>query len=108
MDITGARWGVYTAEAILKLRALHADGDFDAYWPAICSASASATIPTATPWQPDAHSKETHPEAGGAAAGGLACGACRCARWVLEATDWNGPMVRSAACGSYTAILGTP
>ena len=32
MDITGARWGVATAEAILKLRALHANGDFDAYW----------------------------------------------------------------------------
>jgi hypothetical protein len=32
MDITGARWGVETAEAILKLRALHANGDFDAYW----------------------------------------------------------------------------
>ena len=104
MNITGARWGVYTAEAILKLRALHANGDFDAYWPTSCSASASATIPTATLWQPDAHSKETHPKAGGAAAGGLACGTCRCARWVLEATDWNGPIVRSAACGSYRAI----
>jgi hypothetical protein len=32
MDITGARWGVATAEAILKLRALHANGDFDDYW----------------------------------------------------------------------------
>jgi len=32
MDITGARWNVPTAEAILKLRALHANGDFDAYW----------------------------------------------------------------------------
>jgi hypothetical protein len=32
MDITGARWGVQTAEAILKLRALHANGDFDQYW----------------------------------------------------------------------------
>lgn len=32
MDITGARWGVPTAEAILKLRALRANGDFDAYW----------------------------------------------------------------------------
>lgn len=32
MDITGARWGVPTAEAVLKLRALHANGDFDAYW----------------------------------------------------------------------------
>ena len=32
MDITGARWGVDTAEAILKLRALHANGDFEDYW----------------------------------------------------------------------------
>jgi hypothetical protein len=32
MDITGARWGLEGAEAILKLRALIANGDFDAYW----------------------------------------------------------------------------
>src|SRR5229473_1589421 len=32
MDITGARWAIPTAEAILQLRALHANGDFDAYW----------------------------------------------------------------------------
>jgi hypothetical protein len=32
MDITGARWGVETAEAILKPRALHANGDFEEYW----------------------------------------------------------------------------
>lgn len=32
MDITGARWGLPGAEAILKLRALHANGDFDTYW----------------------------------------------------------------------------
>ena len=32
MDITGARWGVQTAEAILRLRAITANGDFDAYW----------------------------------------------------------------------------
>ena len=32
MDITGARWGLEGAEAILKLRALIATGDFDAYW----------------------------------------------------------------------------
>jgi hypothetical protein len=32
MDITGARWGTETAEAILKLRALLANGDFDEYW----------------------------------------------------------------------------
>ena len=32
MDITGARWGLRGAEAILKLRTLHASGDFDKYW----------------------------------------------------------------------------
>ncbi|MCC7251977.1 ISKra4 family transposase [Hyphomicrobium sp.] len=32
MDITGARWGLPGAEAVLKLRALRASGDFDAYW----------------------------------------------------------------------------
>lgn len=32
MDITGARWGLTGAEAILKLRALHANGDFNDYW----------------------------------------------------------------------------
>jgi len=32
MDITGARWGLEGAEAILKLRALIASGDFDDYW----------------------------------------------------------------------------
>jgi hypothetical protein len=32
MDITGARWGLAGAEAVLKLRALKANGDFEAYW----------------------------------------------------------------------------
>lgn len=32
MDITGARWGLATAEAVLRLRALIANGDFDDYW----------------------------------------------------------------------------
>ncbi len=32
MDITGARWGLQGAEAILKLRALLSNGDFDSYW----------------------------------------------------------------------------
>ena len=31
MDITGARWGLPGAEAILKLRALTSNGDFDRY-----------------------------------------------------------------------------
>jgi len=32
MDITGARWGLHGAEAILKLRALISNSDLDAYW----------------------------------------------------------------------------
>jgi hypothetical protein len=32
LDITGARWGLDGAEAVLRLRALRSSGDFDAYW----------------------------------------------------------------------------
>jgi len=32
MDITGARWSVKGAEAVLKLRAIRCNGDFDEYW----------------------------------------------------------------------------
>lgn len=32
MDITGARWRMIGAEAVLKLRSLKASGDFTAYW----------------------------------------------------------------------------
>jgi len=32
MDITGARWGLEGAEAVLKLRALRSNGDFSTYW----------------------------------------------------------------------------
>src|SRR6266511_700018 len=32
LDITGARWGLDGAEAILKLRAMTSNGDFDQYW----------------------------------------------------------------------------
>jgi hypothetical protein len=32
MEITGARWGLEGGEAVLKLRALYLNGDFDAYW----------------------------------------------------------------------------
>ena len=32
MDITGARWSSQGAEAVLKLQAPHADGNFDTYW----------------------------------------------------------------------------
>lgn len=32
MDITGARWSLKGAEAVLRLRALCSSGDFEAYW----------------------------------------------------------------------------
>ena len=32
MDITGARWSLAGAEAMLKLRAVRANDDFDDYW----------------------------------------------------------------------------
>lgn len=32
MDLTGARWGLDGAEAILELRAIHSNGDFEEYW----------------------------------------------------------------------------
>jgi hypothetical protein len=32
MDITGARWTISGAEAVLRLRAVIANGDFDDYW----------------------------------------------------------------------------
>ena len=32
MDLTGARWSLAGAEAVLRLRALRSSGDFEAYW----------------------------------------------------------------------------
>lgn len=32
MDITGSRWGLETAQAVLTLRAIITTGDFEAYW----------------------------------------------------------------------------
>ncbi len=32
MEITGARWGLEGAEAILKMRAIKISGDFSEYW----------------------------------------------------------------------------
>ena len=32
LDITGARWSLQGAEAILKLRSLKSSGDFSDYW----------------------------------------------------------------------------
>ncbi len=32
MDLTGSRWSLAGAEAVLRLRALRSSGDFDEYW----------------------------------------------------------------------------
>jgi hypothetical protein len=32
LDIVGAHWGLRSAEAVLRLRAIRASGDFDDYW----------------------------------------------------------------------------
>ena len=32
LGITGARWGLDSAEAVLRLRALNTNGDWDEYW----------------------------------------------------------------------------
>jgi hypothetical protein len=32
LEITGARWGIVSAEAVLRLRSLRSSGDFDEYW----------------------------------------------------------------------------
>lgn len=32
MDLTGARWRLQSAEAVLKVRSLRSSGDFEAYW----------------------------------------------------------------------------
>jgi hypothetical protein len=32
IDLTGARWGLHGAEAVLRLRALGCNGDLETYW----------------------------------------------------------------------------
>ncbi len=46
MDITGARWSVEGAEAVLKLRAVRCNGDMDTYW----QFHLSEELPSAIPW----------------------------------------------------------
>jgi len=57
MEVTGARWSLTGAEAVLRLRSLWSSGDFEAYWPfhleqefkrhhAVCYAEAN--VPTRT------------------------------------------------------------
>ena len=48
MELTGARWRLVAAEAVLKLRALPASADFDAYWDFHERASTSGTTPRDT------------------------------------------------------------
>ena len=48
MKLTGARWRLVGADANLKLRALRAGGDFDAYRDFHERASTSGTTPCAT------------------------------------------------------------
>jgi transposase len=67
MDITGARWGLEGAEAVLKIRALIATGDSEDYWrfhPA-GSTNASTMRNTARPTSSQRNqlaSKEPHPK----------------------------------------------
>jgi hypothetical protein len=43
LHITGSRWGLEGAEAILRLRAVIDNGDFEAYWHSTCVASMTAS-----------------------------------------------------------------
>ena len=70
LDITGARWGLEGAEAILKLRALRSNRDFDAYWqyhlaatwPKNAAESTSPDTPiTSSRKRPDVPPREPHP-----------------------------------------------
>jgi len=49
MDITGARWSVDGAEAVLKLRAVRASDDFDATGASISNANVDECTSLATP-----------------------------------------------------------
>jgi hypothetical protein len=53
LDITGSRWGLTGAEAVLKLRALIANGDFDTYWALHLAREHDRLYPT-----PDQHNYE--------------------------------------------------
>jgi hypothetical protein len=53
-DITGARWGLEGAEAILTLRAVISNGDFDDY--------GATTSPKSTSGSTPAHHKASHSE----------------------------------------------
>jgi hypothetical protein len=65
MGITGARWGLEGAQAMLWLRAIAASGDTDAYWTwhitGNTSATTSAASRPASDSPPDPHSKRAAP-----------------------------------------------
>lgn len=46
--ITGARWSRHSAKAVLLLRALITNGDFDTYWKFHLNKNTNAPTPTAT------------------------------------------------------------
>jgi hypothetical protein len=48
MEITGARWGLVRAEAVLKLRSLKVSGDLNAYWAFHFLREHDRNYPTAT------------------------------------------------------------
>jgi len=67
LDITGARWGLPGAEAILKLRAVRSNGDLDAYWDYHLAQNSSAPTAHATPTtssrrRHDVPPEEPHPD----------------------------------------------
>jgi hypothetical protein len=65
LDITGARWGLAGAEAVLKLRALWSNGDFPPTGattsPKSTGASTKPATSTHSPVQPDQQVPEIEP-----------------------------------------------
>ncbi|MFF0290981.1 ISKra4 family transposase [Streptomyces sp. NPDC005262] len=65
LDITGARWGLDGAEAVLRLRALITNGDFEDYWIFHTAREHQRLYPTsrttASPLDPDRHFRGSAP-----------------------------------------------
>ena len=60
MDITGARWGLDGAEAILKLRALISNGDFDQYW--VWHSTRNSNVSTTPATRTTSYPTDRHPQ----------------------------------------------
>jgi len=101
LDITGARWGLDGAEAILTLRAVISNGDFDDYWRYHLAQEHQRLYPgtpqgqslrVALPLTPN----EPHPaKYGSAPAGGLPAGAVSsCRAWLSRCS----PRAGTARC----------